>query len=71
MPLEHEHDWLRAVHKTEMSTAPPHVYLTDLRMAAEHPFRLQLSVGSRRYPVRRNIRVNKLVGPRWCGGSSP
>jgi len=50
MPLEHEHDWLWAVHKSEMSTAP-HVYLTALRTAVEHPFRLQLSFGSRRYPV--------------------
>jgi hypothetical protein len=70
MPLEHEHDGLRA---SEMSTAP-HVYLTALRTAAEHPFRLQLSVGSRRYPARarlyRKKYQGKLVVPRRYGGSS-
>jgi hypothetical protein len=60
MSLEHEHDWLWAVHKSEMSTAPTR--LPDGRTAVEHPFRLQLSFGSRRYPVRARLHHKEYQG---------
>jgi len=76
MPLEHEHDCLWAVHNSEMSTAPPPPRLPDgppygSRTTFQVAGSIRFSpIPSKGTTIARNIRVNKLVGPRWCGGSS-